>query len=186
MNENRKHVFVIKPIQTSYKGYLFRSRLEARWAYFFDLMGIEYEYEKEGYELPSGNYLPDFWLPDVDLWAEVKPDKRFNGKPFRLAQELSAATNKGVMLLEGMPKNQTYATVAGGIPGGWFDYLITNHHDYPTNEHRFYSCPADYERFMDTETACEAAKSARFEHGEQPIMFMIPREYRSELVRVTA
>ena len=35
----------IKPIETIYKGYRFRSRLEARWAVFFDALGIEYEYE---------------------------------------------------------------------------------------------------------------------------------------------
>lgn len=171
----------IKAKQTSYKGYLFRSRLEARWAYFFDLMGIEYEYEKETYDLPSGGYLPDFWLPGVNLWAEVKPDGGFKGKPFRLAQELATATNFGVLLLAGLPKNDIYQTL-DPIPGGWFEYLITNHHDYPQNEHRFYSCPADYERFMDTETACEAAKAARFEWGEQPVMFKIPYSYRNEIV----
>lgn len=51
----------IKPIETEYKGYRFRSRLEARWAVFFDALGIEYQYEPEGFELPSGKrYLPDF------------------------------------------------------------------------------------------------------------------------------
>ena len=37
----------IKPIETVYNGYRFRSRLEARWAVFFDAAGIEYEYEPE-------------------------------------------------------------------------------------------------------------------------------------------
>lgn len=41
----------IQAIQTHYNGYKFRSRLEARWAVFFDEMGIQYEYEKEGFEL---------------------------------------------------------------------------------------------------------------------------------------
>ena len=51
----------IKPIETIYNGYKFRSRLEARWAVFFDSLGVEYEYEPEGFELPSGKrYLPDF------------------------------------------------------------------------------------------------------------------------------
>lgn len=51
----------IKPIETVYNGYKFRSRLEARWAVFFDSLGIKYEYEPEGYRLPSGDkYLPDF------------------------------------------------------------------------------------------------------------------------------
>ena len=63
----------IKPIETRYGGCLFRSRLEARWSVFFDEMGIAWEYEKEGYKLPGGWYVPDFWLPQVRRWAEVKP-----------------------------------------------------------------------------------------------------------------
>lgn len=51
----------IKAIETVYKGYRFRSRLEARWAVFFDEMGYDWEYESEGYELSDGTwYLPDF------------------------------------------------------------------------------------------------------------------------------
>lgn len=51
----------IKAIETIYNGYRFRSRLEARWAVFFDALGVKYEYEPEGFELPSGKrYLPDF------------------------------------------------------------------------------------------------------------------------------
>ena len=42
----------IKAIPTKYNGYTFRSRQEARWAVFFDHLGIEYEYEKEGFDLP--------------------------------------------------------------------------------------------------------------------------------------
>ena len=53
----------IKAIETHYKGYRFRSRLEARWAVFFDAAGVEYEYEPEGFVLPSGKrYLPDFLI----------------------------------------------------------------------------------------------------------------------------
>lgn len=63
----------IKPIQTEYKGYLFRSRLEARWAVFFDEMGIKYEYEPEGFEMDgSYKYLPDFYLPDCYTYVEIK------------------------------------------------------------------------------------------------------------------
>lgn len=58
----------IKAIQTEYRGCLFRSRLEARWAVFFDACGVEWEYEPEGYDLGSGiYYLPDFLLHNVQL-----------------------------------------------------------------------------------------------------------------------
>ena len=64
----------VKPIETVYKGYRFRSRLEARWAVYFDEAGIEYEYEPEGFELSDGTrYLPDFYLPGFQIYAEVKP-----------------------------------------------------------------------------------------------------------------
>ncbi len=42
----------MKAIETEYNG--FRSRQEARWAVFFNSMGVPWEYEKEGYELSSG------------------------------------------------------------------------------------------------------------------------------------
>lgn len=64
----------IKPIETIYHGYKFRSRLEARWAVFFDALDIVYEYEKEGYDLDGIKYLPDFWLPEQQYWIEIKGD----------------------------------------------------------------------------------------------------------------
>lgn len=39
---------IIKPNETEYNGYLFRSKLEAQWAVVFDSLGIRYEYEPEG------------------------------------------------------------------------------------------------------------------------------------------
>lgn len=72
----------IKAIETKYKGYRFRSRLEARWAVFFDAAGIEWKYEQEGFEAEDGTrYLPDFYLPRFDTYVEVKPndDQRLDG-----------------------------------------------------------------------------------------------------------
>lgn len=70
----------IQPIETRYKGYRFRSRLEAKWAVFFDACGIDWDYEPEGYNLGDGiYYLTDFVLHNVkakgfsgDLYVEVK------------------------------------------------------------------------------------------------------------------
>jgi hypothetical protein len=74
----------VKPIETSYAGHCFRSRLEARWAVFFDSLRIPWHYELEGFELPSGWYLPDFWLPTINqdgVWFEVKPDNGEDDDP---------------------------------------------------------------------------------------------------------
>lgn len=73
----------IKAIETHYAGHRFRSRLEARWAVFFDALGIEWVYEDQGYLVSTRlsslgyhedhfPYLPDFWLPGHGVFAEVK------------------------------------------------------------------------------------------------------------------
>jgi hypothetical protein len=67
----------VQAIETNYKGCNFRSRLEARWAVFFDALGVEWLYEPEGFEREwddgkNVRYLPDFYLPETGTWVEVK------------------------------------------------------------------------------------------------------------------
>lgn len=57
-------------IPTKYQGILFRSRLEATWAAFFDLCGWRWEYEP--FDLQG--YIPDFLLHGaVPAIVDVKP-----------------------------------------------------------------------------------------------------------------
>jgi hypothetical protein len=91
----------IKAIPTRYAGCHFRSRLEARWAVFFDSLGIAWEYEPQGFELPSGAYLPDFWLPDTEVWIEVKgqaPSDHDRDRFLDLAEQASSAGHRCRML----------------------------------------------------------------------------------------
>ena len=85
------------PIQTWYRHILFRSRKEARWAVFFDSLGIPFLYEPEGYELPSGKYLPDFWLPNQSVFWEVK-GKQPTEHEEQLCKDLAIATESPVLL----------------------------------------------------------------------------------------
>jgi len=82
---------VLTPIETRYKGILFRSRIEARWALFFDKIGVPYEYEREGYKLDESTwYLPDFWMPQQDCFIEIKgtaPTLEEEAKASILAQQ---------------------------------------------------------------------------------------------------
>jgi hypothetical protein len=99
---------VIKAIETSYKGYRFRSRLEARWAVFFDAAGIKWEYEPEGFDIDGTLYLPDFRLrtaTNLDdeegrpedspakeiLWLEIKPTKYIPDKELEKCAKFAAA-----------------------------------------------------------------------------------------------
>lgn len=112
----------IKAIPTRYKGYHFRSRLEARWAVFFDALGLDWEYEPEGFEWEGKRYLPDFLLRferttgESDFcYAEVKPDESQVdwGKDFWLSYEFSNRINSKVLCLIGPPDFVTYAFFDG-------------------------------------------------------------------------
>lgn len=62
-------VYQSKAIATAYSHVTFKSRLEARWAAFFDLMGWQWTYEP--YDLDG--WIPDFQVGTVGTLVEVKP-----------------------------------------------------------------------------------------------------------------
>ena len=168
----------IKPIQTHYKGYHFRSRLEARWAVFFDAIGWQWEYEPEGFDLGEGDfYLPDFRLicAEENLWVEIK------AKAPNAAEKIKAkklAEQSGVAVVFGIGVPDPYK-ISDGLDGfiscfsgkaEWHDSLaaINTYCKQKWNRPGWAlagsfgdtPCEADVE-------ACNAAKSARFEFGQK-------------------
>ncbi len=59
----------IKAIATTYRQYEFRSRLEAKWAAFFDLCKWPWSYEPVDYN----GWIPDFAIGDRPTLVEIKP-----------------------------------------------------------------------------------------------------------------
>jgi hypothetical protein len=175
----------LKPIETWYDGHRFRSRTEARWAVFFKAAGIRYEYEKEGYALPSGCYLPDFFLPDLRFWFEVKGAEP---TPLEIALilELRMATGNKGLLAVGSPSPEDQII----YPGRWTPDdgpdAITSERFYfcddRKNDGEFWlvsdesgaassigpSCGRDHGKYPCVHSATAkgyaAARSARFEH----------------------
>jgi hypothetical protein len=97
---------ILRPIETHYRGYRFRSRLEARWAVFLDSAGIEWDYEIEGFNLAGTKYLPDFWLRRSRAFLEIKPDASWFEDRAKLAPTLTALANVAqveVFLIQGAP-----------------------------------------------------------------------------------
>jgi len=92
----------IKAIETIYNGYKFRSRLEARWAVFFDNFGIKYEYEPEGFEGDGWRYLPDFYLPQHFCFAEIKSE-RFTSAEIKKCLDFALDGDKSVVVFIGYP-----------------------------------------------------------------------------------
>jgi len=115
----------IKAIETEYKGYRFRSRLEARWAIFFDALHLQWLYEDQGFQFDkvpvrissdwekiSGRYLPDFYFPKLNYYIEIK------GRPATEFEMLFCAA------LSSTTKSKVYLFDSGMfLPGAQgFDY----------------------------------------------------------------
>lgn len=182
-------------IQTRYKGYRFRSRLEARWAVFLDSLPMEWEYEKEGYRLHDGSpYLPDFWLPGPRIWLEIKGDAP-TPEEIRRCEQLRDETSSAVLLFSGQPCERWGTLFAWDLTdssGGSSEWTVAwsqdadDQHDY-----RFYlQCDEldTYRREIFADAAMQTpvpigvecvlgwqeasalrARAARFEHGEKPL-----------------
>ena len=167
----------IKAIETVYNGYRFRSRLEARWAVFFDAIGVKYEYEPEGYTLEDGTkYLPDFLIfarhrSYEDEWEPVFVEVKGVLGPNDLHKVEMLSKVHPVLLL-------------GNIPADYWEYAMQ---DWPFGKYAYIDGDADYPalfsiykgvpwiagmdhdefdggRAMDK--ALLKARYARFEHGE--------------------
>lgn len=176
-----------KAIETEYNGYKFRSRLEARWAVFFDSLGVQYEYEKEGFKLEHGWYLPDFWLPDLDVWVEIKPDmNKWNDDAWTKCNDLATASGKLVLLSSGSPWPDEYFLMDfrafdpkegyGMTEGAWAQcrkcdgVCIVEHTNgwFPLGPHtcgKNEKWPLVDDFAPKLKAAYKAARQARFEHG---------------------
>ena len=120
--------------EIKYDGFVFRSKIEAQWYVFFTSLGLEVHYESETFALQTSdnrtvNYLPDFYLPDLDCFVEIKLEK--NPLPiechkcFLLAQQ----TKKNVFLF--------YQTIGTKMNG--YKYFGESGAFLPLN--RFAECP---------------------------------------------
>ncbi len=178
----------IKAIPTEYADRVFRSRTEARWALFFDILRIKWEYEKEAFDLGPGlgSYLPDYWLPQVNMWAEVKP-KEFSELELRKVKRLAGLTDFSCILLDGIPDARNYWTVdpdeQDPALGPEMSDIVFSDDYYHIKQGRFYSNtgvgPWEIERQdhqADLKEACQIAKFARFD-GEDPWL-LVPDRFR--------
>jgi len=179
---------MITAIETRYKGYRFRSRLEARWAVFFDALGVIWEYEKEGFEVPSS------FMCDM-LYEVVGQIMDFNLTYEKLSlAELADSLGSYEEQLGGsfrylpdfwFPDFKMWGEVKGTGGGDIVDLLkvfafqrasgfrVALFHDLPSAFCWLDPCHDGHDMtFRKTKQQLERAKniarSARFEHGETP------------------
>ena len=186
----------MKALETLYNGRRFRSRLEARWAVFYDALGIPYAYEPEGFDLDeAGWYLPDFYLPTLDVWIEIKGAKPTDPEIDR-AFALAKHSNKDVYIFWGYIEipNPDRDWDYSEIPQGLALYSPNTDGWQGTNPWcwwcqcpkcrsigiRFWgyadrlgcNCGIPHDTYVDTpdlRRAYDLATSARFERGETPV-----------------
>lgn len=175
----------IKPIETVYNGYRFRSRLEARWAVFFDDMGIKYVYEPEGFTMKYGmRYLPDFALLNVrrrhcpsekenPVYVEVKGvDKYENIRIDDRVRIEEFAKHYPLLVLGNIPQSSWDAVCAHDdelfsyqfLDGDYYQCFFSRYNGDP-----WIAGPAHNEYCTEAaDRALAIARQARFEYGETP------------------
>lgn len=127
-------------IAKKYKGVVYRSTLEAKYAAFFDLLGLDYQYESDEIDTGIMGWLPDFvlvwWGPDEkaerELFVEVKPVSRLEACPYGVQQKLEGAFNLETRFNRQQSQVDTELWIAPGdlgtlrndsSPAGWWGIL---------------------------------------------------------------
>ena len=165
-------------IETHYHGYRFRSRLEARWAVFFDCLALSWEYEPECFRNGEEFYLPDFRVlyPDQGFpryyWFEVKPHiNLISPTEWQKMAAFWKDETRTLIVLDGPPERRLYLnaeTAQADGDAGMFRYGagLWSHKGRPwwdNWEDFFLSKGSMYEVGVQLGSAADAAKAARFE-----------------------
>lgn len=114
-------------IATAYRNFEFRSRLEAKYAIFFDACGWKWSYEP--FDLPG--WIPDFSIGYLPTLVEVKPF--FHEGDFDEAKRKIVASGYtgDVVLLGADPTWRNDDTSSEGPPFGWLFQNVANDGELP-------------------------------------------------------
>jgi len=128
----------VEAIETEVGGISYRSRTEARWAIFFEALGVDVEYEAHHIRLSDGvGYLPDFYIPAFKAWFEVKAGNDAIVTEEANKARLLSADQKGhrVWLAIGAPsaEESNILTLEQWAPGVSIEEILST----PENRYRF-------------------------------------------------
>ena len=177
----------IKPIETFYDGHRFRSRLEARWAVFFDALGIKYQYEPEGFTMKYGmRYLPDFALLNIrrrvhknereaPVYVEVKGVTTYKDISIDDRVRMEEFAKHYPLLILGNIPQDSWDVMGTHWDDGLFSYEYIDGDNYPCfffihNGEPWIAGPDhdECDSIELTDKALAKARQARFEYGETP------------------
>jgi hypothetical protein len=96
----------------------------ARWAVFFDALGLEFAYEPERYYFDGLDYVPDFFLPGVPCFVEIKSAGTISPITERLVGGLAKQMRTESILIVGEPVPEpgrhAITVFNGGEMSDWF------------------------------------------------------------------
>lgn len=105
--------------KSRYKGYTLKSRAERLVAEDLDKQGIRWVYEPTLFKLPSGGYIPDFYLLSSKVWIEVKA--------YVFPRDLTGEESKKLYYLNREVSSKIYLALPyHGFVGEVSYYLIEN------------------------------------------------------------
>lgn len=86
-----------------YKDVYMRSSWERSFAEKLDKNNIKWKYEPKVIELNLSHkkrYIPDFYLPEFDLWIEIKPEYYINQQLFEVKQKFEEIVGRTLHILQ--------------------------------------------------------------------------------------
>lgn len=107
---------ILKAKPTIYEGHRYRSRTEARWAHYFNLLEIKYlpdpqsvtiRFDDSLFGFPT-NYIPDFRFPEIKFWAEVKGAVELTPTEKGKIIGLVSGSKEPCLVLQGIPQVKPY------------------------------------------------------------------------------
>lgn len=161
----------IPAIKTKYSNITFRSKLEARWAKYWDEVGVSWIYEPKRIDLHyKGNYLPDFKIFDK-YFVEIKHKGNYSDKELtRMMSRICELSFKPITTLLFFGDPLEYREVKIWFDGRQFcpryvNFDINKETIYPSTRHT---------HIQEGEIACEFEfeKSAIF--GKEKNIMMVP------------
>lgn len=105
LSGNKCHLYGKPPYHGKriiYKSFHFRSTWELSFAKFLDSIDESWDYECKTFDLKTTTYTPDFYLPNRNLWVEIKGWWRDDAKN-KFLKFLSQYSNEIILLIMHKP-----------------------------------------------------------------------------------
>ena len=101
-------------LPVEFLGHVFRSKLEARWAWIFETLAVQWQYEPAQFDFGELRYCPDFLLAAQETWVEIKPSMP-NQRETAKVEALFLRERMPVYVFAGSPSLHTFLD-ENGVP----------------------------------------------------------------------